>query len=99
MQLQISLYALAAKHELEYEPDEGLVRYLGEKDAGKRELRVDFKKDAITNAEAEVISAAVAIRDRRFDSGPSRGYEGRCARCDHNGFCGRKEARDYRAKG
>jgi DNA helicase-2/ATP-dependent DNA helicase PcrA len=99
MQLQISLYALAAKHELEYEPDEGLVRYLGEKDAGKRELRVDFKKDAIAKAEAEVISAAVAIRDRRFDSGPSRGYEGRCARCDHNGFCGRIEARDYRANG
>jgi DNA helicase-2/ATP-dependent DNA helicase PcrA len=97
MRLQISLYALAAKHELEFEPDEGLVRYLGETDASKRELKVDFKADAMKKAEAEVTRAAVAIRDRRFDLGPASGYEGRCARCDHNGFCGRKEAKDYRA--
>jgi DNA helicase-2/ATP-dependent DNA helicase PcrA len=99
MQLQISLYALAAKQELEYEPDEGLVRYLGETDSRRRELRVDFKADAIAQAEAEVVGAATAIRDRRFDAGPSTGYEGRCATCDHNGFCGRAEAKKYRQQG
>ena len=97
MQLQISLYAIAAKHELEYEPDEGLVRYLGEEDAGKREMRVGFKKEAMAKAEAEVTKAAAAIRNRRFALGPASGYEGRCANCDHNGFCCRKEAKDYRA--
>lgn len=97
MQLQISLYALAAKHELEYEPEEGLVRYLGEEDRSKRQLRVDFKKEAMAKAETEVTNAAAAIRDRRFALGPAAGYEGRCANCDHNGFCGQKEAKDYRS--
>jgi DNA helicase-2/ATP-dependent DNA helicase PcrA len=97
MRLQISLYALAAKHELEYEPDEGLVRYLGESNRAKQQLRVDFKADAMKQAEAEVAGAAAAIRDRSFNLGPAPGYEGRCAHCDHNGFCGRKEAQDYRA--
>jgi DNA helicase-2/ATP-dependent DNA helicase PcrA len=98
MRLQISLYALAAKHELEYEPDEGLVRYLGEADAAKRELKVGFDGPTLAKAEAEVTGAAAAVRDRKFDLGPTVGYERRCETCDHNGFCGRKEAKAYRAK-
>ncbi len=40
MRMQVSIYAIAAKQELQYEPDQGLVRYLGEKDVEKRELPV-----------------------------------------------------------
>ena len=38
MRLQVSLYGLAAKKELEYDPERGLVRYLGEQDPLKSEL-------------------------------------------------------------
>jgi hypothetical protein len=38
--------------------------------------------------EAVVVQAAIGIRDRRFDTGPAAGYEGRCATCDHNGYLG-----------
>lgn len=40
MRLQVTLYGLAAKRELEYEPDRGLVRYLGEQNNRKKELVV-----------------------------------------------------------
>jgi DNA helicase-2/ATP-dependent DNA helicase PcrA len=40
MRLQVSLYGVAAKKELEYKPDQGVVRYLAEQDPARRELVV-----------------------------------------------------------
>ena len=40
MQLQVALYAVAAKKELQYQPDQGLVRYLDADDKSKSELKV-----------------------------------------------------------
>jgi DNA helicase II / ATP-dependent DNA helicase PcrA len=97
MRLQICLYGLAAKKELEYEPERGLVRYLGEEDAEKRELGVDLDNDALKEARATVLSAARDIRNRKFAEGPRRKAKNpdlasRCGECDFCEFCGRPEA-------
>jgi DNA helicase-2/ATP-dependent DNA helicase PcrA len=54
MRLQVTLYALAARQELEYEPERGLIRYLGEADPSRRELSVplnehDFARDEVAS--------------------------------------------------
>src|SRR5207247_2372966 len=47
MRLQVTLYGLAAKHELEYNPDLGMVRYLGETDPAKRQVTVELTNTAL----------------------------------------------------
>ena len=51
MQLQVALYALAAKKELEYQPDLGLVRYLAEPDPKQAELRVQAREVGLSRHE------------------------------------------------
>jgi DNA helicase-2/ATP-dependent DNA helicase PcrA len=93
MRLQVGLYALAAKRELEYEPQNGLVRYLGESDPAKRELSIPMDSAALQDARRLVAETARAIRHRRFDAGPrtqpnAQDPRTRCSRCDFGGFCG-----------
>lgn len=93
MRLQVSVYGLAAKHELEYEPDLGLVRYLGTNDPNERELIVDLDDDSLAAARAKVVDTARNIRDRQFHSGPTRlprnpEHKVRCQECDFFQFCG-----------
>lgn len=101
MRLQVSLYGLAAKHELEYEPDRGMVRYLGEPDSSKRELLIDLNDAALGEARKTVAEAAAEIRKRNFHRGPiakprdSR-FDIRCGECDFVGFCGQQEAKEFR---
>src|SRR6266511_6144150 len=71
MRLQIGLYGLAAKRELQYEPDRGVVRYLGEDDPQKRQVDVSLDQESLTAAVEVVRGAARNIRDRRFHSGPT----------------------------
>jgi DNA helicase-2/ATP-dependent DNA helicase PcrA len=102
MQLQVGLYALAVKKELEYQPEQGLVRYLDAEDPAKAELRVPLDDEALGRAKRTVADAAKNIRDRRFASGPTsaprnRYNKVRCAECDFGEFCGMEAARDYRA--
>jgi DNA helicase-2/ATP-dependent DNA helicase PcrA len=102
MRLQVSLYGLAAKHEMEYEPDRGLVRYLGEDDPLKRELIVNLDDPSLEASRKIVVGAAAAIRRREFHTGPRRPPRNkrltvRCGECDHIGFCGLSEANAYRA--
>jgi DNA helicase-2/ATP-dependent DNA helicase PcrA len=103
MRLQVGLYGLAARHELEYEPERGLVRYLGESNPKKRELSADLDEKSLAEARAVIVGAANAIRERKFDLGPKRGPEDskphtRCPQCDFLEVCGRPEARRHRAK-
>lgn len=100
MKLQVSLYGLAAKHELEYEPDRGLVRYLDEKDAAKSEIVVDLAAEALAAARQTVIQTAGNIRQRKFHVGPKPlpGGGNRCKGCDFLGFCGMPEAQAERLK-
>lgn len=101
MQLQVALYALAAKKELEYQPERGLVRYLDAEDAAKSELRVPLDDDSLDKAQKTVARTARRIRDREFMSGPTGSprdpsHKTRCAECDFKEFCGMDAAKGYR---
>jgi DNA helicase-2/ATP-dependent DNA helicase PcrA len=102
MRLQVSMYGLAARHELEYDPDRGLVRYLGEEDPELRQLDVELDNAALAEARALVAETAGSIRSRRFASGPRRSARrdnqlSRCGECDFLGICGMAEAKAYRS--
>ncbi len=101
MRLQISLYGLAAKKELEYAPEKGLMRYLDEKDPAKRELMVDLKEEILSEARKKVVETVGRIRQRDFHRGPAKKPRNpklkiRCAECDFIAFCGMHEARATR---
>jgi DNA helicase-2/ATP-dependent DNA helicase PcrA len=103
MRLQVSLYGLAARQELEYEPDRGVVRYLGEDDDAKRELEVALDTAALERARATVVETARDIRRRDFFTGPRRKprdkeLTSRCGECDFIEFCGLDCAVAYRAQ-
>jgi len=101
MRLQVGLYAVAVKKELEYEPEQGLVRYLDADDQSKSELHVSLDEEALKRAKQTVADTAKSIRDRRFASGPTSAPRNgtnktRCAKCDFGEFCGMDPAREYR---
>lgn len=101
MQLQVALYAFAAKKELEYQPEKGLVRYLDPDDISKAELNVPLDGDSLNKAKGIVAEAAKNIRERYFASGPlslpkDKKNKTRCAECDFGDFCGMETAIEYR---
>lgn len=106
MALQISLYGLAARRELQYAPELGLVRYLGVQPGAsldEREMQVPLTDEAIENARASVVGVAEEINRRQWDVGPrasprAKGVESRCEACDFLLLCGRSEARSARGR-
>src|SRR5690606_1936115 len=84
MKLQVSLYAVAAKKALEYQPEQGLVRYLDANDETSSELRVPLDENALGQAIQTVVLAASRIRDRDFHRGPFERGDGKrgCVECD-----------------
>lgn len=94
MRLQVALYAVAAKKELEYQPEQGLVRYLNAEDPAKAELTVPLNAAALADATKLVATTAARIRNREFKNGPAKakGDGARCSHCDFLGFCGMKQA-------
>jgi DNA helicase-2/ATP-dependent DNA helicase PcrA len=93
MRLQVMIYGLAARHELEYEPDRGLVRYLGSRGGQPSELEIDMTEESLLGARVRIAEAAGGIRDRRFRSGPARTSKdddsaARCDECDFVRICG-----------
>lgn len=100
MKLQISLYGLAAKKELEYEPERGLVRYLGELDPKAKELLVELSEKTLKDARDTVALTAREIRERKFFEGPrqdpkDKQNKARCIECDFLGFCGMPDAKKH----
>ena len=93
MAMQIGVYGLAAVHELEYEPQRGLVRYIGETDPMRAEISVDLTDDQLSNVRALLVETARNIRNREFDLGPSEQIAGRCSNCDFKNICRRSQAR------
>jgi DNA helicase II / ATP-dependent DNA helicase PcrA len=95
MQLQVALYGVAAKKELEYEPELGLVRYLDADDKSKSELKILLNRESLGQAKSMVAQTAAKIRDRKFKSGPDNGdgKDPRCKDCDFISFCGTKVVR------
>jgi DNA helicase II / ATP-dependent DNA helicase PcrA len=100
MQLQVALYAIAAKKELQYQPDQGLVRYLDAKDKANSELKVPLDTDSLRTVRDSVADTAARIRDRQFAVGPATrdGENHRCGNCDFIGICGMKEAVAHKNK-
>ncbi len=98
---QVAIYALAAKKELEYQPEQGLVRYLGAEDADRKELKVPLDMVEIEKARKTVSVIAGNIRDRVFKKGPTKGKEkkSRCKNCDFIGLCGITEAVELKNSG
>lgn len=97
MRLQVGIYAVAAKKELEYEPDKGLVRYLAVDYNGgdSGELPVPLDSRSVEDAKRTVITTAESIRDRQFFENPRKkgpGGDSRCSSCDFLGICGMDEA-------
>ena len=97
MRLQVGIYAVAAKKELLYQPDKGLVRYLDvdREKSEHHELNVPLDDASVADAKKTVVGTATAIRDRNFKVGPKKpGRDGkpRCGSCDFLGFCGMAEA-------
>lgn len=93
MRLQVAIYAVAARKELEYEPKKGLVRYLDvDRDKNdKHQLEVPLDAKSVEEAKTTVIETAKAIRDRKFASSPKKSSPAgglRCELCDFLGFCG-----------
>ena len=101
MKLQVAIYALAAKKELEYQPEQGLVRYLGAHNGDRKELKVPLDAREIENARKSVSLIAKRIRDRVFKEGPVRLPEKklRCNNCDFIGLCGISEAVELKDQG
>ena len=104
MSLQISLYGLAARSELQYAPELGLVRYLGVRPGAsldEREVQVPLTDRAIDAARASVVEVVGGISRRQWDLGPQRpprakAVESRCEACDFLLLCGRPEAHTAR---
>ena len=92
MALQIGVYGLAARDELAYDPQHGLIRYLGERNADLRQLEVDLNEEELARVRDEVIVTGRNIRNRAFDRGPTGRIENRCGRCDFRNICSRPEA-------
>jgi DNA helicase-2/ATP-dependent DNA helicase PcrA len=97
MRLQVTMYGLAAVAELEYSPEEGIVRYLGESDPTKRELQVELTLESLDQAYDVIARTARSIRDRKFHDGPLRPgrkpeSKFRCSECDYAGICGRRKS-------
>ncbi|MCZ7434863.1 ATP-dependent DNA helicase [Micromonospora sp. WMMC241] len=98
MRLQVSLYGIAARREMEYEPERGLVRYLAEPDPAQRELNVPLTEAALAEAANTVVTTARRIKAREFHIGPvAREHDEergpRCGRCDFASFCGLRAGR------
>ena len=95
MAMQIGVYGVAAKRELEYEPRSGLIRYIGEDDPSRAERIVDLGNDELSVVRGRLTDLAHRIRRRQFDDGPTPipDAPSRCGDCDFRTICKRSTAR------
>lgn len=96
MAMQIGVYGLAARDEFEYEPQQGLVRYIGESDPALSQTTVALNDEELARVREHVIRIGRNIQEREFFYGPTGMIENRCENCDHQLFCDRQEAEESR---
>lgn len=96
MAMQLGIYGVAAAHEMQFEPDQGLVRYIGEPDASKRELPVHLSETSLAQVRRDVVATAGKIRRRQFGAGPAPESQDRCGPCDFGTICAHGAARAHR---
>ena len=99
MAMQIGVYGLAARDELEYDPQHGLIRYIGERDEQRRQLDVDLTDAQLAQVREEIIRTGRNIRQRNFNFGPTGRVQNRCHGCDFLNICPRHEAAEARGRG
>ncbi len=92
MELQIGVYGLAARDELEYDPQHGLIRYIGERRPDRRQAEVNLDDKQLAGVRREIVRTGRRIRERKFDGGPTKRVKDRCPRCDFLDICSRPEA-------
>lgn len=94
----MAICAVAARRELRYEPERGLVRYLDVKKGEPEELPVPLDKQAIADAQVLVAKTAGEIRDRSFKREPREkgGEKLQCGDCDFVGLCGMPAALSHK---
>jgi DNA helicase-2/ATP-dependent DNA helicase PcrA len=97
MAMQLGVYGIAARKELEYEPDRGLVRYVGEEDATRREVDVSLDELELAQIRQQVVGTAQRIKERAFGTGPAAHLPERCGTCDFGRICPSPTARAGRA--
>lgn len=98
MGIQIGVYGLAARDELEYEPQQGMIRYIGERDRGRQQEEVDLDDQQLAEVREELIQTGRSIQNREFSSGPTARDKNRCGNCDFLDICSRPEAEDSRQR-
>ena len=96
MKLQIGVYGLAARDELEYDPEHGLIRYIGERKREKRQVEVNLDDAELARVRDVIVKSGRDIRGRHFDKGPTGWVENRCGSCDFLNICRRPEAEKSR---
>lgn len=101
MKLQVGIYAVAAKKEMEFQPEKGLVRYLGADEGERSEMEVPLDEGSVRQAKDIVSKTTVDIRKRAFHKGPLKkeGDESRCPKCDFLGLCGMPDAVAHKKTG
>ena len=92
MAFQIGIYSIAARDELEYEPKHGLIRYIGERDPGQRQVKVALDEEQLEEVRHEIRRTGKRIRNREFDGGPTKRVPNRCHKCDFLDFCPHSQA-------
>lgn len=92
MEFQVGVYGLASRDELEYDPQRGLIRYIGEKDPSRRQATINLDDERLTEVLEEISKTGKDIRERKFNKGPTRRVKKRCAQCDFLDICSRSEA-------
>ena len=96
MELQIGVYGLAARDELEYDPQHGMIRYIGERRPSRRQVAVNLDDKQLVGVRREIVQTGRHIRERKFDAGPTKRVKDRCTRCDFLDICSRPEAAQSR---
>lgn len=96
MKLQIGVYGLAARDELEYDPEHGLIRYIGERKREKRQVEVNLDAAELARVRDVIVETGRDIRGRHFNRGPTGWVKNRCGSCDFLNLCQRQEAEKAR---
>ena len=92
MALQIGVYGLAAKEELEYDPQHGMIRYIGQRDPNLRQVEVALDDRQLAEVRHEVEQTGRSIKNREFQRGPTDRVKNRCDTCDFLDICSKDEA-------
>jgi DNA helicase-2/ATP-dependent DNA helicase PcrA len=83
VEMQVRLYAIAAKKGLLFDPHQGKIKYLREKNVKKKD--VDLSEIKIAQTQSKFLNAIGDIKKREFPGAPGQGID--CKKCDWKKMC------------